>query len=256
MAQVLGDELLQQTVVVGGLVPTLLYAGVAPSPETGAHVGTTDLDLTLDVAILEEARYEEIAARFSRAGFVPDKKENGNIVRQRWTRPEGAKIDFLMPPVAPDTKGGSLQSLTSELAAFTMLGLDLALGHSITCELSSDDLEGSKVTRRIPVCAPHIYVILKGLAIARRAKNKDAYDLYYVLKHDGARPRALGNKLAAVASHDAVVQGIASIERDFHGIDARGPRDVGRFLGELGDELAADVYAHAVEFLEGFRAVT
>ena len=47
IAQVLGDELLRQTVIVGGLVPVLLYADTPPSAETGAHVGTLDLDIAL-----------------------------------------------------------------------------------------------------------------------------------------------------------------------------------------------------------------
>ena len=80
----------------------------------------------------------------------------------------GAQIDFLMPPVPPDKQGGRQQSLTGELAAGTMRGLDLALRHRVLVDLSGKDLEGRSVDRSLPVCAPEIFIMLKALAIAGR----------------------------------------------------------------------------------------
>jgi hypothetical protein len=98
----LGDDLLRETVIVGGLVPSLLYTDAIPSAETGPHVGTLDVDLALDLVILEEDRYEDMAERLARAGFVPDTNPEGNIIRQRWRTQNGVSVDFLMPPVPPD----------------------------------------------------------------------------------------------------------------------------------------------------------
>jgi hypothetical protein len=57
IAQILGDEMIRNDVViVGGLVPSLLFADVEPHPALGPHVGTNDLDLALDIAILDDER--------------------------------------------------------------------------------------------------------------------------------------------------------------------------------------------------------
>ena len=78
--------------------------------------------------------------------------------------------------------------------------------------------------------------------------------MYYVLKHDESGPHSLGRLLATLSREDAIPDAVRFIERDFHGIDARGPRDVCRFLGRGDDDnLAADVLAFRTEFVGGYR---
>jgi hypothetical protein len=250
VAQVLGDSITSDAVIVGGLVPTLLYRNVVPAPETGAHVGTADVDLALDLVILNRDRYEDVTASLEANGFSPDTNEQGNVTRQRWRAANGARVDFLMPPVPPDTLGGKQQSLTSALAAFTMRGLDLALRHRVVITMTGKDLDGRSVERDLPVCSPEVFVALKGLAIAGRAKPKDAYDIHYVLLHDPHGPRALGEALQKHRPHDAVDVAIKALRRDYKEVDGRGPSDVCSFLGRGEDEeLAGSVLAHMLEFL-------
>ena len=250
LAQTLGDDIQENAVIVGGLVPVLLYPDVQPLWEFGGHAGTQDLDLTLDLVILEKQRYENVAASLRRSGFVPDTNADGNIVRQRWRAEMGALVDFLMPPVPPDTKGGRQQSLTNDLAAFTMRGLDLALRNRILLPLAGHDLEGRAVQRSLPVCPAEVFVLLKALAIAGRDKPKDAYDLHYVLLHDHRGPYGLGTALRALMPHPAIEAAIASLKRDYRDVESRGPRDVCSFLGERENEqLAGDSLAFVLEFV-------
>ncbi len=250
VAQILGDTIQDDAVIVGGLVPVLLYQDVEPAWEFGAHAGTHDVDLALDLVILEKDRYENVAERLRRSGFAPAVNEKGNITRQRWRAENGAQVDFLMPPVPPDIKGGQQQSLTSDLAAFTMSGLDLALKNRLLVPLSGTDLEGRSVTRDLPVCPAEVFVVLKSLAIAGRDKPKDAYDIHYVLLHDPRGPQGLGEALRKLEPHDAIDGAIASLRRDYKDVDSRGPRDVCLFLGERGnDALAGSALAFALEFL-------
>lgn len=44
-------------VIVGGLVPSLTIDQQARPPETDLHVGTMDLDVGLQLALLDEGRY-------------------------------------------------------------------------------------------------------------------------------------------------------------------------------------------------------
>lgn len=83
-----------------------------------------------------------------------------------------------------------------------------------------------------------------------RDKQKDAYDLYYVLRHEDGGATGLGQQLHGFRGHPALGEMIASLPRDFETIDSRGPMDVCAFLGETGnDDLAADVLANVQDVL-------
>jgi len=67
VATKLGD-LLDEIVVVGGLVPSLLIPRESIPRDEGMHIGTMDLDLGLSLALLNDDRYEELTTRLRRAG--------------------------------------------------------------------------------------------------------------------------------------------------------------------------------------------
>lgn len=82
VATKLGD-LMEEVVVVGGLVPSLLIDPGALPEGTPAHVGTLDLDVGLKLGLLEEGRYRVLAQRLRDAGFVQDRTDEGRPTRQR-----------------------------------------------------------------------------------------------------------------------------------------------------------------------------
>ena len=97
IATVLGD-LLDDAMVVGGLVPSLITP-LPPDATVDTHVGTTDIDIALSLAVLEARRYQAIARRMRRAGFEPGVNEGGNTTIQRCVLQEQprATVDFLIP---------------------------------------------------------------------------------------------------------------------------------------------------------------
>jgi hypothetical protein len=257
VATLLGDEVCtNDIVVVGGVVPSLLFAGLESDPDLGAHVGTHDLDLALDIAILDERRYEAIRDLLIRGGFENDTKEDGTIVRQRWRSiTTGAEVDFLITLDPPSGGGaGRLQNLTHDLAAIKMLGLDLAFAHKLMLPLEGHDLDGRRVARNLPVCRGEILVVLKSLAMGGRDKNKDAYDLFYVLQHLHGGVASAGTWLGGLSDHPALTRMASNLERDFRTIDDRGPRMVCSFLARDSDvDFAADVLASVQELLSAFH---
>lgn len=76
IATKLGD-LMQDLVVVGGLAPSLLVDQDDLPAGADRHVGTTDLDVGLTVALLDEGRYTTLSDRLRRAGFAPDEERPG-----------------------------------------------------------------------------------------------------------------------------------------------------------------------------------
>jgi hypothetical protein len=255
IAQTLGDAIERDAVIVGGLVPVLLYKDIPPAWEYGHHAGTADVDLALDLVILDRERYEDVEQRLKRSGFHPDVNDRGNMVRQRWRSDEGGLVDFVMPTVPPDGEPGEQQPLTRELAATMMAGLELALARPVPIILAGRDLEDRNVERTLPVCRPEVFMVLKGLALAGRKKAKDAYDMHYVLAHDPAKPMGLATELRGLGPNATVARALEYLERDYREIDGRGPSDVCSFLNAAGDaSLAGQALAYMREFVRAATA--
>jgi hypothetical protein len=249
IATVLGD-LVDDFVIVGGLVPTLLVAQDS-LPEGERHPGTLDLDVGLSLSVLEKKRYTELAARLRRAGFHPDKNEQGNPTFQRWTIEEGAhvQVDFLIPPVSENARGGELHHLERDLAAVTTPGLHLAFHDRQKIALSGRTLLGESAARDLWVCGAGAFVVLKALAFGNRGEGKDAFDLYYVIRKFGSRPEDVAARMRPLLSDRSTRSCIQILQADFVDGNA-GPLRVSRFLsGEPSEEIVADVTGFVRRFL-------
>jgi hypothetical protein len=186
LATKLGD-LMAELVVVGGLVPSLLIDQEKLPENVTAHVGTLDLDLGLAFALVGEARYQEVAERLRNAKFTPDKNEEGQPTRQRWRISDPpVTVDFLIEPEkSAEAQAGRLFPLTKDWAAIIAPGLHLAFKNSQTVTLAGRTIAGETATRDIRVCGAGAFVVLKSLAFHIRGENKDAYDLFYLLRNYG-----------------------------------------------------------------------
>jgi len=118
VATILGDYM-EDIVIVGGLVPSLLIDQDSLPEGTDQHVGTIDLDVGLTLAILEDKRYEAVVERLRRAGFSQDISDQGNPTRQRWkiTEPGKVTMDFLIPPASEEEEGGKIRDIEEDFAA-------------------------------------------------------------------------------------------------------------------------------------------
>lgn len=212
----LGD-VLDELVVVGGLVPSLLPFPAHVAPET-AHIGTMDLDLGLHVSLLDAERYTEIAPRLRAEGFEPDRNDKQNPTPRRWLSPGPPRvtIDFL-----------------------------IALG-------------GAMAKRTLRVCGPGAFVVLKALALRGRGEAKDAYDLYFLLRHYGDTIEAVATRLAPLLDSPLAQRALDILREDFATLDHIGPQNVANFLERSDDldfrqEVAGEVSA-LVEACEALRS--
>lgn len=254
IATKLGD-LSDDIVVVGGLVPTLIvYQETAPA-ELGAHVGTMDLDVGLTVALLDEGRYRKLSARLRDAGFTQDENAEGMPTRQRW-RVSGelgsATVDFLMAPSQPDDKGGRLRNIEGHFAAIIAPGLDLAFRDRVRVLLDGKTIKGEAARREVWVCGPGAFVVLKALAFRSRGENKDAYDLFYVVRSYGSGVEDVAAALRPLLEDPDAQRAVEILREDFTDHDGLGPMRVAEFLrGEPDDDIQADVVGFVSELLRG-----
>lgn len=253
VATKLGD-LLDDLVVVGGLVPSLLIPAESLPEGEDVHVGTTDLDLGLSLAILDTKRYEDLSLRLNRADFKPDENEEGNPTLQRWkiTPSAGLKVtlDFLISPSLAADKGGDLRHIQKDLAAVITPGLHLAFRDKQKISLKGVTLLGEKANRDIWVCGPGAFVVLKALAFDQRGENKDAYDLYFVIRNYGRGIEDVCRCLSPLLEEVETKKALAILNRDFLEPDGIGPSRVAwfQYRGPNAD-LQADVAGYVKELL-------
>lgn len=189
--------------IVGGLVPTL-RSGQCTEPPSAEHQGTGDLDLVLSLALLrgETANYyQDVASALREAGLAPGKLEPGNDKRWQW-QGEVLGLAVKVELLAKDQEGhpaGHPQPLPVEGSAggdptvLTVLGVTYAEMAHVDRELVAVDVaarHGTLPGYQLPVAGLASWLALKGEAVMRRDKDKDAYDIVWLL-------RCLGPELAA-----------------------------------------------------------
>ncbi len=253
VATKLGD-LLDEFVVVGGLVPTLLIPDKSLPKSEEVHVGTTDLDLGLSLYLLDARRYEELTLRLRRAGFEPDVSERGNPIFQRWKIEPSpdlkVTVDFVIPPSIESDKGGSLRHIERDFAAVITPGLHLAFRDRQKIVLEGMTITGEKARRYVWVCGPGAFVILKALAFGKRGENKDAYDLYWVIRNYGAGVDNIFDHLKPLLEEQETQRALRILQGDFSDPNGVGPRRVAEFLyGGPNEELQADVVGFVRELV-------
>jgi predicted nucleotidyltransferase len=246
--------------VIGGLVPLLLIdlkQGL-PRDEAG-HPGSTDLDVALAIALLDDGRYEEIRDQLVASGFGPDMKTaTGKPVVHRWRMGElKVTIDWLIA-ATPEHPPGTTHHLGGDLGAIAMPGIDLALNERIDVTLDGTTLSGHRLARTVPVCGPGAFTVLKSLAIAgpsHRDKPKDDYDLVYVIRRYEGTPQSIADALDRhAATHRQLVRdALNGLANDFASPDHQGPRYVADFdllTDEEHDQAAADAHGYVDELLK------
>lgn len=252
VATKLGD-LVDETVIVGGLVPSLLIDQSKLGSGDERHVGTLDLDVGLALAILDDQRYQALTERLRQAGFSQDENDDGKPTRQRWKidGPPKVTVDFLIPPSLPADRPGRLRNIESDFAAIIAPGLRLAFRDRERVRLQGKTIVGEVATRDVWVAGPGAYVVLKALAFKNRGENKDAYDLFYVLRHYASGIEDVVTRLGPLLDDAEAQEALAVLDRDFSDLDGIGPRRVAEFLhGERDDELQADVRGLVLDLLD------
>lgn len=247
----LGD-LMDDLVVIGGFAPMLLVDQNSSDGTIPAHVGTMDLDIGLSLALFDQQRYTELTERLRRAGLSPDTNDQGNPTRQRWKLdlPGTITVDFLIPPSYVEDRGGTIRNIEADFAAIIIPGLPMAFRDRCQIRLTGQTILGEHADRGIWVCGPGAYVVLKALAFDNRGENKDAYDLYYVIRNYGAGVTDVLDHLLPLRGEPLMAKALEILRRDFLDPDAVGPRRVAQFLTAGPDTgIQADVVGFVVDLL-------
>ena len=243
VATILG-EMMDEVVIVGGLVPSLLIDQYSLPDETMAHVGTQDLDIGFQLALLDDERYKAFAEVLRDEKFAPVEKTSGTKMRQTWTSTEvpTVAIDFLVPFSPDHDEARRIQNLEGDFAAIITPGLHLAFRNPRRIAMPGYDCIDRWSERTITVCGPGAFVVLKALAHFGRNEPKDAYDLYYLLRYFGDDVGDVVADLRPLLEDEVARQAMANLRAEYTRIDAVGPSRLAEFMsGRVADdEVRAD----------------
>ena len=204
--------------MVGGLVPSLLIDQEKLPENVTPHVGTLDLDLGLAFALVGEQRYQDVVERLRNAKFTADVNEDGKPTRQRWRISDPpVTVDFLIEPeTGAEAQAGRLFPLTKDWAAIIAPGLHLAFRNNQVVTLDGRTIIGETAKRDIRVCGAGAFVVLKALAFHIRGENKDAYDLFYLLRITGAAFRNVAAQFHPFLPDASAVKAMECLQADFN----------------------------------------
>jgi hypothetical protein len=222
--------------IIGGAVPWLLLAS-----EDMPHVGTLDVDVGLDAEALADGEYATLVDALRGHGYAQrDELRRFQLVRQVPVEDGGAPIDvivdFLMPRDAEIVKNDP--PLISDFAVQRADGADLAVRFYQFVAISGPMPAGGTNRVEIAVCSIPALLAMKGHAVERRYKQKDAYDIYYCIRNYSGGPEALAEACRPLLDQASGVAGYRFIDGKFDTVDGFGPTCVRRFVEEtnvLGD---------------------
>lgn len=217
-------EYQEHTVLIGGWVPELLLSG-----STTLHVGSMDIDLALDHRRIEEAGYKMIRELLLGRGYVQGKQpfvyyrdvESGNKTIR-------VQVDFLSGEYAGTGKGHRHQKI-QDLLVRKVRGCDLAFDLAQEVTVTGNLPEGGFDTVSVRVASVVPFLIMKGMALDERLKEKDAWDMYFCVLHYPGGIAALAEAFRPHLGHGLIREGIEKIRKHFSSLDHIGPKFVADF---------------------------
>lgn len=251
--------------IIGGLVPTLLVPIVDPA-YAKPHVGTADVDLCLSIALLEDGAegYERMETKLRQNGFDP------SDVSFRWLHPSGTEIEFFCPAGDGRAAGRTYrpqQGRGRQTMGGRLTALALDAGELLTAErrLVTRTVPlpegGGLIDFEFPVTGPAGFLAAKVGALTERNKDKDAYDLVWLLDAWPGGPAAVASEIAAetVPNHPQAISALDDhLATAFASENHHGPLAYARFVGtdEADPDERAELALHAYGAVQAYLGET
>lgn len=247
--------------VIGGAVPWLLL-----EDSEMKHVGTGDVDLSLDAeALAEDQQYAGLVESLRAQGYA-HKEDLKNFQMERTIDPgDGGPpitvvVDFLRPFDAVIEK--NRPALTADFATQRAFGADLATRFYEMVAIEGRMPNGGTNKVMIAVASIPALLAMKGHALAGRDKPKDAYDIYYSIRNF---PDGIDGLVAAckpLLGEASAQEGYAKIAGKFRTFEDFGPYSVRRFVegsdildGRSPDEWQQDAFGQVQAWLNAMGLV-
>ena len=163
------------------------------------------------------------------------------------------KVDLISGKDAGD---GVNSVQVNELTLSCLRGVDLAFRASEEVELSGSMPDGTRNTVRVRVVRPEAFILIKAFALDERAKEKDAYDVAFVLRNHQPNVGELAERLRGLLTTDLAHAGFGILKAKFRSLDSIGPVWAARMFEGQGESFDQAQRAAFEDSQELFRLVT
>lgn len=215
--------------IIGGWVPELLF------PDQG-HVGSVDVDMLINHLTLKDEGYQTMARILLNNGYMDHPDKYFSFIKQ--VAINGVLFDVDVDILA-GMYGGTRKRKQSQhvqgLKAMKATGGDFAFKfepHRVKLEAQRPD--GAIDTAQVNVVALVPYFVMKTAAMGR-GKAKDAYDIYFLIKHYPGGAKQLALEFSGSSKTPIVREMREKLSEKFASVDHAGPVDVAAFM-DLSDE--------------------
>jgi len=215
--------------VIGGWVPDLLY------PDQG-HVGSVDVDMLINHLTLKDEGYQTMARILLSNGYMEHPDKYFSFIKQVVINGVSFDVDVdILAGMYGGTRRGKHSQHVQGLKAMKTTGGDFAFKFEprrVTLEAPRPD--GAIDTAWVNVVALVPYFIMKTAAMGR-GKAKDAYDLYFLIKHYPGGAKQLALEFSGSSKTSTVRKMREKLSEKFASVNHTGPVDVANFM-DLSDK--------------------
>lgn len=244
LAHLMGDYR-NEMILVGGWVPELLLPQISDK-----HIGSIDVDLALDHRSLEEEGYRTLKALLMSRAY---REAEQPFSFYRSVPLDGVeytvRVDFLAGEYGGTGKKHRTQPV-QDIRARKARGCDLAF--QLYCEVKVEGVlpGGGQDSAIIRVASIVPFLVMKGMALYDRMKEKDAWDIYYCLKNYPGGLDELVRQFEPHMDNRLVQEGLQKIAEKFASVNHVGPIFVADFSEITDEEMRAAIQRDAYERTE------
>jgi hypothetical protein len=230
-------------VLIGGMAPRYLIK--EPPAHIGLHPGTTDLDVVIKIAVTpEEECYRTLVTNLKDCGFKPA-REGKSTSSFRWERDVNGitvQLEFLCQ-VTEDGRPGSIRKplgakIGSKLGAIQIAGAELVDHDHVLVDIHGELLDGRGRCDdpiMLHVAGVASLLTLKGLAMRDRTKDKDPFDIVWLISAFPGGPAAAATHVRAspIAGEVDLFEAVGWMRNKFASVENEGPAAYARFVSGM-----------------------
>ena len=242
-------------VLIGGWVPYFILEKYGGESYNHDHIGSIDIDIAINTDSISKEEYKTMEAIVLDLGYEQRRDGERNPVPFVFEKASSddkftIEVDFVGSYYGNE---GHRHHRVSGLLARKCHGVDIAFDHYFEENIKGTFPAGGKTEEVIKIADIVGSLTMKGIVLGERYKEKDAYDIYYLISNYKNGPKDVANEINKHTSDSLVKESLETITRNFENRDSVGPAWVADFLDETGDgreKKLTDVHMNVTEFLK------
>ena len=216
--------------IVGGWVPDLMFPGEG-------HIGSVDVDVLINHLTLQDEGYQNMSRILQNNGYTEHPDKYFSFVKTVVIKSVSYDVDVdilagMYGGTQPKRRSQHVQGVKALKATGGNFAFDFP-PQRISIEAMRPD--GAMDVANVSVVAVVPYLIMKAAALGR-GKAKDAYDIYFLIKHYKGGVKELAKEFSPVEGQRLIREMKEKLGGKFASATHAGPKDVADFLELVDDE--------------------